>query len=298
MLFDVAPEELERIAAAGSAELEDALERGRVVHFPSCPVALAGEADLEFLRGLGAKLSRKNVSWYPEDDRLVGLADAAAAAQARAVLRAHSERVRAFLGRAIPRLFRDARVGTSSFRPLQERGRNLSAHASNELIHVDAGAYGATHGDRILRFFVNANAGEDRVWASKGTFRELHQKHAREAGVAGARVQPGPLDRALSAALGAVARVSPKVKMVDTSPYDRAMRRFHNFMKDTPSFRDSSAGLVELRFRPFSAWMVLTDAVSHACLSGQHALVDTFILPLANCRLRDEAPFHILANAS
>ena len=296
MLIDVSQDELERIAAAGSAELSDALERGRIVHFPRCPIELPGEDDLQFLRGLDAQLSRKNVSWYPDDDRLVGLKDAASAARARALLKAHSERVRALLARALPRLWSGVRVGTSSFRPLQEKGRNLSLHASNELIHVDAGAYGATHGDRILRFFVNANASEDRVWASKGTFRELHAKHARQAGVSGS-VQPGPLDRALSAALGAAARVSPKLKLIDTSPYDRLMRRFHNFMKDTPSFRESRDGLVELRFRPFSAWMVLTDAVSHACLSGQHALVDTFVVPLANCRLRDEAPFHILASA-
>jgi len=43
--------------------------------------------------------------------------------------------------------------------------------------------------------------------------------------------------------------------------------------------------------------MVLTDAVSHACLSGQHALVDTFVVPLANCRLRALSPYEILASA-
>lgn len=295
MLFDVTDSDLGRIAARGSAELSDALERGRVVRFLRCPVALPDEGDLEFLRGLSAQLSRKNVSWYPDDDRLVGLNDTRAGSRARSVLRAHSERVRELLAGALPQLWRGVRVGTSSFRPLQEKGRSLSAHASNELVHVDAGAYGATHGDRILRFFVNVNATEDRVWASKGTFRELHAKHAGEAGVEGGRVQPGPLDRALSAWLGAAAQVAPKIRLIDTSPYDRLMRRFHNFMKDTPSFRDSTEGLRELRFPPFSAWMVLTDAVSHACLSGQHALVDTFLVPLANCRLREEAPFHILA---
>jgi hypothetical protein len=83
--------------------------------------------------------------------------------------------------------------------------------------------------------------------------------------------------------------------MIDTSPYDRLMRRFHNFMKDSPAFRESTEGLVELTFKPFSAWMVLTDTVSHACLSGQHALVDTFIVPAANCTELDQDPWHLLA---
>ena len=42
--------------------------------------------------------------------------------------------------------------------------------------------------------------------------------------------------------------------------------------------------------------MVLTDGVSHACIQGQHALVDTFLIPLANCRL--PAPYHLLAGAA
>jgi len=41
--------------------------------------------------------------------------------------------------------------------------------------------------------------------------------------------------------------------------------------------------------------MVLTDGVSHACIAGQHALVDTFLVPLRNCKL--PAPYHLLAGA-
>jgi hypothetical protein len=38
--------------------------------------------------------------------------------------------------------------------------------------------------------------------------------------------------------------------------------------------------------------MALTDGVSHACIEGQHALVDTFIVPLRNCRF--ETPYQLL----
>ncbi len=85
--------------------------------------------------------------------------------------------------------------------------------------------------------------------------------------------------------------------VLDSSPYDRAMRRFHNYMKDDPAFRDSQDGYREFRFGPRSAWMVLTDSVSHACLSGQHALVSTFLVPLQNCRLPEMAPINVLGGA-
>ena len=270
-----------------------ALEEGRIVHFARCPIALPSDGEQEFLRqGLSAFLKKKNVSYYPGAGKLTGLeAPPEVASRARAVLEAHAQRVRSFLESAMPGLTRGWTPGTSSFRPMEEQGRGLSAHASNELIHVDAGAYGATHGDRILRFFVNLNPTRERVWISKGPFADLWRRHAREAGLA-----PGPLDPALpeklwSGALRGLSRVFPLARVIDTSPYDRRMRRFHNWMKDTPSFQ--APPHQRFSFAPYSAWMVMTDGVSHACVCGQHALVDTFLVPLRNCRR--SAPYHYLA---
>jgi len=277
----------------------EALERGRIVRFARCPVELPAKDDLDFLRqDLGSFLERKNVSYYPEADKLTGLrAPREVRARTRAILRAHSARVRAFLERAMPEFTRGWQPGTSSFRPLEEEGRNLSAHASNELVHVDAGAYGATHGDRILRFFVNVNPARERVWVTKGTFAELYRKHARDAGIEHAQVAPATAERALAAVLRACTRAVPMLRVIDSSPYDRTMRRFHNWMKDTPSFQQSGDGLRQISFAPLQAWMVLTDAVSHACIRGQHALVDTFVVPLSNCRRAEEAPYFILSGA-
>jgi 3-deoxy-D-manno-oct-2-ulosonic acid (Kdo) hydroxylase len=277
----------------------EALERGRIVRFARCPVDLPPAEDLEFLReGLAPFLQRKNVSYYPAADRLTGLrGPREVRRRAHEILRAHSARVRALLERAMPGLTRAWQSGTSSFRPLQEEGRDLSAHASNELVHVDAGAYGATHGDRILRFFINVHPNAERVWVTKGTFAELYRKHGGEAGIDRAEVAPGALESALGGVLRAAARAVPMLRVIDTSPYDRAMRQFHNWMKDTPSFQRSTEGERQITFGPFQAWMVMTDGVSHACIRGQHALVDTFVVPLANCRCREEAPYWVLRGA-
>ncbi|MBS2024660.1 MAG: Kdo hydroxylase family protein [Deltaproteobacteria bacterium] len=291
----------EEAMAAGPRGVSDALEREGIVHFPRCPIALPSEDDLSFLRdGLAPHLKRKNVSWYFASDALKGLETAPeVAARAHRLLKEHAARVREFVSRAMPEFTRGMTPGTTSMRPLQERGRQLSAHASNELIHVDAGAYGATHGDRVLRFFVNVNPREDRVWITKGAFAALYKTYADEAGLRpGGKPPPlddGPLDRAYTALVRGAMKLAPQAVALDTSPYDRWMRRFHNWMKDTPSFRDSREGLQELRFAPGAAWMVLTDQLSHACIEGQHALVDTFIVPLANCRFRALSPRAILA---
>ncbi len=283
---------------APALDLSSELERGRIVYFPTSPIELPSPDDAEFLRTqLARGLKRKNISWYPDADKLVGL-EAAPHQRERAarILRQHSQRVQEFLAKtAIPRLAQGWKAGTCSFRPMQEKGRALSAHASNELVHVDAGAYGATHGDRILRFFVNLNPVEDRVWLSKGSFRELYEKHAPAAGIAAPLPDDGALGKLYSGALRAGMRAFPMLRAVDSSAYDRAMRKFHNYMKDDPSFRDSTEGLQRFAFKPYSAWMVLTDTVSHACIEGQHAFVDTFVVPLRNCTEREFAPFHILA---
>jgi hypothetical protein len=296
----------ERLQKLQPDELSDSLERGSVVFFPHSPVALPAAEDLEFFRQeLPKRLKLKNISFHPEDGRTRGLDgdDAEMVERVNRVLINVSNDIADFLGKVAPRLTDNWTVGTCSFRPMQEQGRNLSAHASNELIHVDAGAYGATHGDRILRFFINVNPVEDRVWATKGSFPELFVEHGERAALGYRNAGPeyltkGPLDHLRSGLINLAARGIPVLKVLDSSPYDRAMRKFHNYMKDTPAFQQQQQGHQEFRFPPFSAWMVYTDMVSHACLSGQHAFIHTSLVRLENCHLPEMAPINIMRNAA
>lgn len=295
-----------RLSQLQTDELSDSLERGSIVFFPQSPVSLPAPADLEFFRQeLPRRLKLKNISFHPEDGKTRGLDsdDDEMVERVNRVLRNVSDDIASFLAKVAPRLTDNWTVGTCSFRPMQERGRDLSAHASNELIHVDAGAYGATNGDRILRFFINVNPEEDRVWATKGRFPELFAEHGARAQLGFENAGPGylskgPLDYLRSGVINLAARGIPVLKVLDSSPYDRAMRKFHNYMKDTPSFQQQQHGHEEFRFPPFSAWMVYTDMVSHACLSGQHAFVHTSLVRLENCHLPEMAPINILRAAA
>ena len=296
----------ERLQHLQPDELSDSLERGSIVFFPKSPVPLPDAEDLAFFREeLPKRLKLKNISYHPEDGKTRGLDsdDSEMVERVNRTLKTVSDDITAFLQKTAPRLTRNWTVGTSSFRPMEEQGRNLSAHASNELIHVDAGAYGATHGDRILRFFINVNPVDDRVWATKGSFPELLAEHGERAGLGYRDAGPdylteGPLDHLRSGLINLAAHGIPVLKVLDSSPYDRAMRKFHNYMKDTPSFQQQERGHQEFRFPPFSAWMVYTDMVSHACLSGQFAFIHTSVVRLENCHLPEMAPINILRNAA
>jgi hypothetical protein len=87
---------------------------------------------------------------------------------------------------------------------------------------------------------------------------------------------------------------NPLLKVIDSSPYDRAMRRIHNYMKDTDSFKNESTGYQEIRFPPFSAWSVFTDGISHSAVSGRYAFITTILVPLANLSRPEWAPYHVL----
>lgn len=288
----------EELANVEPYRISDALEQGNIVYFPECPIDLPSQDDLDFMRERMPELLKlKNISYHPEADKVYGIeGDEEDVERARRILSEHKKQVEKFLNRVAPHFTREWLVGTSTYRPLQEQGRDLSAHASNELIHVDAGAYGATHGDRVFRFFANVNgANEDRIWASKGPFHEVYKRNGEAAGIAKPDIRESLWDRFRSWLVTQLGKLNPVLKTaLDSSPYDRAMRKLHNYMKDTPAFIEDKTGYEEFRFPPGSAWMCFTDGVSHACLSGQHSFIDTYVVRLKHCRLPEAAPYHLL----
>jgi len=285
-------------------EIEDTLERGEVVYFERCPIELPSEADLNLLRdGLAGSLRAKNVSYHPESDSVPRFeADPATRERVEGILREHGRRVAELWQRTVPDFTPGWQLGTTSFRPMEERGRDLKPRSSNELVHIDAGAYGATNGARILRFFVNVHPTRDRVWGTKGSFQSLMDRHeslwsAARAGRRRVPLRKGPLGHLYSGIVSSASAVYPLFRVIDSSPYDRSMRRIHNYMKENADFRNDTSDYREIHFPPLSAWMVFTDGISHAVLTGQHAFVTTALIPLANCRHFETTPFGILAAA-
>jgi hypothetical protein len=172
------------------------------------------------------------------------------------------------------------RRGKTSFRPCQVEGRPQSPRKDDTRLHVDAFRAQPTQGRRILRVFANINpAGEPRIWETGEPFEAFARRFAR-------RLRPmRPGEGWLLERLGATRG--------RRTPYDHLMLGLHDFAKlDDGYRRDAARRRVELTAG--GAWLTFTDATLHAALGGQHALEQTFFLPVEAMADPGRSPLRIL----
>lgn len=79
----------------------------------------------------------------------------------------------------------------------------------------------------------------------------------------------------------------------DRTAYDKVMLKLHDVLKADEWFQEHWPKQVH-RFPPGSGWAVFTDSVAHAVLSGQHALEQTFLVPVEAMRSPELSPLYIL----
>jgi hypothetical protein len=77
------------------------------------------------------------------------------------------------------------------------------------------------------------------------------------------------------------------------TPYDMFMLGFHDYLKENATFQKDSPK-VWLEFPPSSTWLVFTDGVAHAAMSGQYAIEQTFLISPQALVSPEHAPFRIL----
>lgn len=162
------------------------LEHGQIVLFDDIPFDLA-EDEIEFLTSRRADSSRihKNISYRPGQDVLRGFTSSHTEETTRLhqIMRRYSVQVTQFLSQFLSPYAEHWSLDFASFRPLEERGRNLPLHKRNDLLHVDAFPSRPTHGARILRVFTNINPTEARVWLTTMRFGTLAARFAADAGL-------------------------------------------------------------------------------------------------------------------
>lgn len=266
-----------------------ALERGNILYFPQTPFALP-EEERELLRstGLSSSSLHKNIAYRPAEDKVTGFDPAAVAdpEKLRGVMRSYSERALSFLWKLLPRYMEKARIDFASFRPQEEEGRDLPTKKRNDLLHVDAFPTRPTRGDMILRFFTNIHPTKARVWMTSDPMGTLAARYAKDAGLAGmARHPKGSLANRVMGVFGGVE--------AKRSAYDRFMLGFHDYLKFNGKYQETCAKY-RFEFPPDSTWMVFTDVVPHAVLSGRYALEQTVIVNRESLAARENAPIEIL----
>ena len=73
------------------------------------------------------------------------------------------------------------------------------------------------------------------------------------------------------------------------------MLTFHDYLKENTDFQ-RDCPKVRLEFPPLATWLVLTDGVAHAAMSGQYALEQTLLIPPNALVSPQNAPYRILEN--
>jgi 3-deoxy-D-manno-oct-2-ulosonic acid (Kdo) hydroxylase len=255
------------------------LEAGDILLFPKTPLLISDD-DLAFLRNRqqqAIKLQR-NVFYKPEENQLASIdtqsLSPAAAVRLRAILRGYSQMATEFLRSFLAPYQVRWRLGCASFRPIEEQGRELPLHRRNDLLHTDFLPERPTHGARILRFFTNIHPTRTRDWITSDSFGSIVGTFApKQIALPVPRSLASQALITLAVSLG-LGQVLPSVKR---SPYDAFMLRFNHFLKENSIYQASCPKLYT-RFPAGSSWLVYSDTVPHAVLSGQFALEQTFLI--------------------
>ncbi len=170
-------------------------------------------------------------------------------------------------------------VGNTSFRPVEAEGRVQSKRHDDRLLHVDAFPSRPMQGRRILRVFTNIHPTQPRIWRVGEPFADVAAHFLP-------RIKP-PLPG--SAALLKLLKITKGKR----TPYDHYMLGLHDRMKlDDAYQRDVKQVVIE--FPPGATWIVYSDQVSHAAISGQHAMEQTFTLPAAAQVRPETSPLAVL----
>lgn len=267
------------------------LETGDILFFEQTPFALTADERAFLLSQKQVSASyHKNISYRPAQDRIraVDNTDPQALERMHKVMRLYSERVIGFVESFLPRYAKGWTIDFASFRPVEEGGRQLAVRSRNDLIHIDNLPSRPSHGDRILRIFTNIHPMRPRIWVTSDSFEPLAWRYASKAGLPRRQTKLNELGGRM---LGLLNQMG--VPVVHRPPYDRFMRRFHNYMKENEDFQ-RECPKERWEFPPDSTWIAFTDTTSHSCVSGQYALEQTFIVRKESLAWPEKAPIAVL----
>jgi hypothetical protein len=281
----------ERFGTEASEPEYRGLETGDILFFPVSPPLLP-EPDRSFLvtqKQVDASY-HKNISYRPLGDRLKGVDqdDISQRARVHDIMRGYSQRAIAFMSTFLKRYAAGWKLDYASFRPIEESGRQVALHSRNDLLHFDSFPTRPSHGDRLLRIFTNIHPEKARVWITTDHFGALAGHFADRIGL---HKKPGALETCKQLTVRVAAGLG--LPVVDRPPYDRFMLKFHHAMKEDAGFQ-STCRKDRWEFPAGSTWIVFTDSASHACLSGQYALEQTFIVRRSSLACPEIAPIAIL----
>lgn len=257
------------------------LENGKILFFPQLAFALV-DNEADFLSPHYANPKSKNISFDSRHNTLRGArcASSQQTEQLKSLLGRFAKYARGFIEALLPRYVSLLQQGRTSLRPVEVKGRVSSYRKDDTRLHVDAFPANPNQGRRILRVFCNINPEQyERVWRVGEPFAETAKRFLPQI-----RYPVWGTSHLLALL---------KITKGRRSEYDHIMLQLHNRMKADQHYQQT-VPQTEIRFPAQTTWVVQTDHVSHAAISGQHALEQTFYLPIHAMQDESLSPLRIL----
>ncbi len=268
------------VSASIQQQAIKALEEGKVLYFPFLPFSLTPQ-EPPLLSPAKAHPKAKNISYDVRSDKLAGMqCSEDEARHLKALIKRFALDSRKLMENLFPAYAPHLQQARTSFRPVEIIGRKTSLKKDDTLLHVDSFPATPTKGNRILRVFSNINReGKPRVWRLGEPFPDVVKSMAPRAR------KPLPGIRSLLKWF--------KITKDYRTLYDHYMLQIHDNMKADGLYQNNVLQ-EEFHFPPGSTWIVYTDQASHAAMSGQHLLEQTFHLPSRAMQNHAGTPLAIL----
>lgn len=258
----------------------ETIEGGGLLFLPNLPFSLQA-TEHKFLTPLCADPKSKNISYNPQNSHIRGcLLQGSDLAGLKNMMDRFAQQARSLIDSLLPHYQPSVIWGRTSFRPVDTKGRKAASYRKDDTrLHVDAFASTPVQGQRLLRVFTNINPADPRIWKIGEPFEDVVKRFLPRIS-SQQWVNPHILN-----ALGIT-------KGLRTT-YDHIMLQLHDSMKHDTHYQ-KTAPQQEFAFPSGSTWIVMTDKVSHAALSGQYLLEQTFYLPPEAMESPEKSPLHIL----
>ena len=256
-----------------------ALESGQVLYFPQLSFNLLDD-ETKLLTPEVRDPKKRNIS-LDEHGQLKGAqGDAQTLSDLSTMVQRFRNQAQSLVASLTPNYVEHLRLAPTSYRPSQVQTRSQSWRADDRRLHVDAFPSRPNYGERILRVFANVNPNnEPRVWRIGDDFESIAKQFLPRA---------KPYSRLQALALNALF-VTKKFR----SEYDHLMLQLHDGMKADLEYQ-KNADQITMPFASGSVWVCFSDQASHAVMSGQYMLEQTFHLPVEQQYHPELSPLHIL----
>ena len=256
------------------------LEQDNILFFPALSFVIETE-EAALLSPQYSDGKAKNISYNCNDHTLRGIdSNVETAIKMKAMLSRFNRNATRLINQLFPHYEPYLQVARTSYRPVEIAGRKAKSYKKDDTrLHIDAFPSSPVQGRRLLRVFSNINP-----------FHQLRVWHVGESfeGVAN-RFLPQIRNPFISGSLLKKLKITKGLR----TPYDHFMLHIHDRMKADTQYQ-KTVPQITVAFPANSTWIVQTDSVSHAVLSGQFLMEQTFYLPVEGMVNPNQSPLRIL----